>query len=206
MTLELGDHVWYWNGQVSQNTDIPRETWFPGCDPNDRTDYLGNGKDIYHFVVHAGELARGRPHMRGYEGSYAWLNNNPGNITGSPGGPDYGQYPGKFSWHNFLVFPTWGAGYAAIAALLHSSTYAGLTLAEAFAKYAPASDGNKPQEYARDVAAAAGVAETVTVDQLDDAQMVLVQDKITEIEGVIAGDSFASDSSELPPPVAALLS
>jgi hypothetical protein len=205
MTLEAGDHLWYWNGRVSQDTEIPRTSWFPGCDPHDRTDYLGNGKDIYHFVVHAGEIARGRPQMRGYEGSYAWLNNNPGNITGRPGGPDYGQYSGKFCWHNFLVFPTWEAGYAAIATLLRSPSYVGLSLTQAFERYAPASDGNRPAEYARDVALAAGVAESTTIGELDDARMLLVQDKITEIEGVIAGESFAPDSPELPAEVAELL-
>jgi hypothetical protein len=205
MALEPGDHVWYWNGLVSQDTDIPRMTWFPDASPNDRTDYQGNGKDIYHYVIHVDEIVCGRPHMRGYAGSFAWLNNNPGNLTGVPGGPDFGQYPNKFSWHNFLIFPTWEAGYAAIAVFLRSPKYVNLSIAQAFELYAPANDGNRPGDYAREVAAAAGVAESTTIGELDDDQMDLMQNKITEIEGAIAGESFGFDSPELPPEIAALL-
>src|SRR5688572_9611911 len=96
MALELGDHVWYWNHRISLAPNIPRAEWFPGSNPHDPSDFQGHGREIYNFVIHADEIARGRPHMRNHEGSFAWLNNNPGNITGLPDGPDFGQYPNKF--------------------------------------------------------------------------------------------------------------
>lgn len=65
-----------------------------------------------------------------------------GNITGPPGGPDFGQYPRRFNWRNFLIFPSWSAGYYAIAALLKTPSYAALSVLDAFKKYAPASNGN----------------------------------------------------------------
>ena len=84
MSLELGDHVWYWQGNMSLANNIPRTEWFPDSNPNDPTDYLGHGKEIFNFVIHAEEIDRGQPHMKNGEGSYSWINNNPGNLNGSP--------------------------------------------------------------------------------------------------------------------------
>jgi hypothetical protein len=198
MTLELGDHVWYWNDMVSSEKNIPRAEWFPGSNPQDPTDYLGHGKEIFHYVVHADGIACGQPHMRNFPGSYAWLNNNPGNLTGVPGGANFGQYPEKFCWHNFLVFPSWAAGFDAIAMFLRTPSYLDLSLTAAFERYAPASDGNNPTAYAQDVANAAGVPVTTTVRELNDDQMRVMQEKIQEIEGAVAGKSLPSDSEELP--------
>jgi murein DD-endopeptidase MepM/ murein hydrolase activator NlpD len=205
MTLELGDHVWYWNHRISLDKNIPRAQWFPGSNPADQNDYQGHGKEIFNFVIHSDEIARGRPHMRLYEGSFAWLNNNPGNITGLPGGADWGQYPDKFNWHNFLIFPTWGAGYDAIALVLRSPNYVDLSILNAFKKYAPESDGNNPVAYANAVAAALGVPVSTPVGDLDDGQMMVMQDKIQEIEGVIPGASLAWDSDEIPIEISELL-
>jgi hypothetical protein len=205
MTLELGDHVWYWNGKISLDQNIPRAQWFPDSNPNDPNDYQGHGGEIYNYVIHADEIARGRPHMRNKEGSFAWLNNNPGNITGVPGGPDFGQYPGKFNWHSFLIFPTWAVGYDAIAKLLRSPSYVDLSILDAFKKYAPESDGNDPVSYANAVAAALGVPVSTRVGDLDDGQMTVMQNKIQEIEGASAGVSLPWDAAEIPPEIAQLL-
>ncbi len=205
MTLELGDHVWYWNGKISFNQDIPRAEWFPNSNPHVPTDYQGHGSEIYNYVIHADEIARGRPHMRNHGGSFAWLNNNPGNLTGLPGGPDYGQYPNKFNWHNFLIFPTWGAGYDAIALRLRRPDFINLSILDAFKKYTPESDGNRPVEYANAVAAALAVPVTTRVGDLDDAQMIVMQNKIQEIEGAIPGDSLSWDSDDIPAAIAELL-
>ncbi|WP_367325632.1 hypothetical protein [Streptomyces sp. HUAS ZL42] len=203
MTLEPGDHVWYWNGNISQELSIPQSSWFPGF--QGPTDYLGHGKEIFNFVIYENEVARGRPHMRNHPGSHAWLNNNPGNITGVPGGPDFGQFPNKFNWHHFLIFPSWEAGFDAIAQLLRSPKYASHSITDAFRIYAPASDGNDPVRYAQDVAAATGVPESTTIQELDDDQMLVMQNKIMQIEGVIPGETLAYDSPELPEEITALL-
>lgn len=208
MTLELGDHIWYWNGNISFDKNIPRSLWFPDSNPNDPTDYLGHGKEIYNYVIHADEIVRGHPQMRNSIGSFAWLNNNPGNITGSPGGPDYGQYPGKFNWHNFLIFPTWGAGFNAIALLLRSPAYVNLSILEGFNRYAPASDGNNPVAYANAIATALsheGVTVNTRIGDLTDDQMLIMQNKIQDVEGAIPGESFAWDSEEIPIEIASLL-
>jgi len=202
--LEPGDHVWYWDGRTSQELAIPQALWFPGF--QGPTDYQGNGKDIFNFVIYDNEIARGQPHMRNFPGSYAWLNNNPGNLTGQPGGPDFGQYPGKFNWHNFLIFPSWDAGFAAIALLLRGPKYVNLSILDAFKRYAPASDGNDPVRYAQDVAAAIGVSDSTVVGDLDDDQLLAMQNKIQDIEGAVSGETLDFDSPELPEALTALLS
>src|SRR5690242_14145835 len=105
MALEEGVHVWYWNDEdnavehTSTDMNIPRAEWFPGSSPTDATDYLGHGKQIFNYVFYADSIKRGQPQMRSGPGSFAWLNNNPGNITDGGGGADFGQIPGKLNWH-----------------------------------------------------------------------------------------------------------
>jgi hypothetical protein len=202
--LQPGDHVWWWDGKMSAAQDIPRLKWFPGS--QNATDYLEHGKEIYQFVVHSdGSILRGQPHMRGFPGSQAWLNRNPGNIMGKAGGHDYGQYAGKFNWHSFMIFPTHDLGFAAIGTLLMSDTYRDLSLLDAFEKYAPAKDGNNPVQYATDVAAAAGVTPETAVGSLNSDQLLLVQQKIEAIEGTIPGDTYDAGSADLPEEFRALL-
>jgi hypothetical protein len=207
MTLELGDHVWYWNHKISFDVDIPRLQWFPGADPAVPTDYQGHGREIYNFVIHRDFIARGQPQMKTGMGTYAWLDNNPGNIVGFPGGggPDFGQYQGKFNWHHFLIFPSYETGFKAIATLLRGSHYRDLSILDAFKRYAPESDGNDPVAYANAVAAALGVPVTTVMKTLTDDQMKTVQKKIQEIEGYRPGTSLPWDSPDLPAEISRLL-
>ncbi|MCW2766977.1 MAG: hypothetical protein JWO11_2936, partial [Nocardioides sp.] len=155
--------------------------------------------------VHAdGTVLRGQPHMRNHAGTFAWLNNNPGNLTGVQGGPDLGQYAGKFNWHHFLIFPSREAGYDAIATVLRGAGYRDLNITQALQRYAPASDGNDPVKYAQDVAQAAGVPTTTLIRDLDDTQMRVMQDKIAEIEGAVPGTTLTRESQELPDVIRAL--
>jgi hypothetical protein len=204
MALEPGDNVWYFDGMTSQTKGIPQADWFPGF--TGPTDYHGHGEEIFEFVVYDDQIVRGQPHMNNHAGTFAWLDNNPGNITGQPGGTDYGQYPGKFNWHNFLIFPDWDTGRAAIAQLLRGPGYVNLSIIDAFSKYAPASDGNDPVRYANAVANALQVPLSTTIGELDDDQMSVVEDQVTAMEGAVAGDSFDLDSSDLPQEIQDLLS
>lgn len=204
--LGPGDHVWYWNGKVSTAQDIPRTQWFPGVNPTVPTDYGGHGAEIFNFVIHqGGEIRRGRPHMRGHEGTHAWLNMNPGNITGGIGGPNLGQYPGKANWHNFMIFPTEQAGFTAIGLLLRGPGYRDLSILAGFRKYAPASDGNRPDQYAAEVAAGIGLPVTTIIRDLTDAQLLRMQQKIKEVEGTVPGVVLRPDSPDLPAAVRTLL-
>jgi hypothetical protein len=70
--------------------------------------------------------------------------------------------------------------------------------------YAPASDGNDPVGYAQKVADSLGLPASTTIAELDD-QMVVAQNAITEMEGAVAGDTYAYDSPDLPEALTALL-
>src|SRR5262245_58807585 len=68
--------------------------------------------EISEFVIYADHVKEGKPHMKGKPGTTAWINNNPGNLSGNK--EDVGQIRGKLNWHRFLIFPTPDAGYDAI--------------------------------------------------------------------------------------------
>ena len=202
--LGAGDHVWYWNGQVSTDKDIPRLSWFPSS--SGASDYLGHGKEIFQFVVYPDHVKRGQPHMRSGPGTYSWINNNPGNLTA--GGVNVGEYPGKRNWHNFIVFPTREAGFDAIPRFLKANGYGPLGIAAAFRRYAPSGDGiNNPETYAQRVvdAIGGGVTTETKINELTDDQMREVQNAIAKMEGAIKGDELARDDPRIPPEVRALL-
>lgn len=215
MVLESGDHLWYFDGRgnefaipgelVSTDLNIPRLQWFPTANLQDGNDYLGNGKNIFNYVIYDTELRWGQPHLKSGKGSFAWLNNNPGNLTGFVNGPDFGQFLNKFNWHNFLIFPDHATGFAAIAAFLRQGPYPSLSILEAFRKYAPASDGNTPHTYAQDVATAANITLDTIVGDLDDDQMFHMQKKIEAIEGSVPGTSCPFNSPDIPVAIQALL-
>jgi hypothetical protein len=216
MALSSGDHIWYYDGQgnefavpgeqTSTAKNIPRLQWFPTANPNDQNDYKNNGIHIYNFVLYDSELRSGQPHLRNKPGSFAWLNNNPGNLTGQPGGPDFGQLANKFNWHDFLIFPDYDTGFAAIATFLGQGPYPNLSILEAFRKYAPASDGNNPDQYAAAAAAAAGVSTGTLVRDLDPDQMLQMQKGIERIEGSVVGTTLSYDSADIPPAIQNLIS
>lgn len=91
-------------------------------------------------------------------GTVAWRNNNEGNLR-----------PGSLSSNrigvdkkNFAVFATPEDGHAAKKYLLFSSSkYKDLTLKQAIAKYAPASDNNNPTQYANYIMTSGNIGEKV---------------------------------------------
>lgn len=184
-----GTALWVWNGRVSLSRNIPQQEWFGTTAEND---YGGHGSEIFQYVLYENEVRQGQPQMRTGKGSYAWLYNNPGNIMGPQ--PNYGQYPGKFGWHNFMVFPNFQTGFDAIALYLATPRYAPLTITQAFNVYAPAKDGgNKPDQYAQEVANAAGISTLTKIRDLTSVQLRLVQEKIVQIEGTVPGSILTYD-------------
>jgi hypothetical protein len=202
--LSAGDHVWEWNGRVSMSKEIPRARWFPGSTgPND---YLGHGREIFEYVVYPDHVKRGQPHMRGGKGSFAWLNNNPGNLTA--GGANVGEYPDKRNWHNFLIFPSREAGMDAIPKFLKANRYGPLSLSGAFRKYAPKGDGkNDPEHYAQSVvdALAGDVTMDTTIDELTEEQLKVVAKAIAKMEGSVPGQELPLTDPSLPTAISSQL-
>jgi hypothetical protein len=207
--FEPGDHVWYYahpNPEIPRITadyDVPRDLWFPASKGS--TDYEGHGMEVREFVIYETEVKEGWPHMRGKPGTTAWINNNPGNLTGDSA--DIGQIKGKKNWHGFLIFPTYQAGYDAIPKWLKAYGYYSKGILEAIEKYAPASDGNKPVEYANGIvralrgettASGAAITLQTKLEDLSDTQMLKVQDAIVQAEGTIEGVPHARTDENLP--------
>ena len=59
--------------------------------------------------------------------------------------------------------------------------------------------------YAGQIAESLGVSTETVIGDLDDDQMIVVQNKITEVEGAIPGKTLAYDSPDLPPELVELL-
>lgn len=161
--------------------------------------------EISEFVIYADHVKEGKPHMRGKPGTPAWINNNPGNLSGSKG--DVGQIKDKVNWHYFLIFPTPEAGYDAIPKWLKAYGYYTKSILGTMRAYAPVSDGNRPDEYADKIVAALTGEKTADgsaitlgtrLEQLSDKQMTKVQDAIKSAEGTIEGTTHARDSEKLP--------
>jgi hypothetical protein len=207
MALESGDHIWYYDGkgnpnaiageQVSKDGTLPRLDWFPNANPSDDNDYSNNGIHIFAYVLYDTEIRQGQPQLIGAKGSWAWLNNNPGNLTADRN--DYGQIPGKRSWHNFFVFPDADTGFAAIRPWLVNNGYLGKSILATFKSYAPNGDGkNSPDTYAANVANAAGVSTDKKLQDLSDDEWQLLLNGIQQVEGTVEGQSFAYNDPSLP--------
>jgi hypothetical protein len=201
--LESGDHVWYWAGRSSTANVIPRDDWFPGHSA-DPLDYRDNGGFIYNFVIYPDHVKCAQPQMTNkskYPGSFAWLNNNPGNLSGPTA--DIGQYRGKLNGSppktpGFLVFPTPDIGRAAIRPWLEhnggSNPYINRSIADAWLAY----DRDDAPRYTRLITAALGVPETKILNTLTDQQWEKLLATIKEAEGTLLGWTYSRKDRRLP--------
>ncbi|MBR1380247.1 MAG: hypothetical protein IJ560_01525 [Alphaproteobacteria bacterium] len=112
-------------------------------------------------------------------GSRAWRNNNPGNLRG--GDTSIGTAGG------FAVFASESDGMRALHKLLRTPNYQRLSILDAMKRYAPASDNNRPVQYAQKIASRAGVSINTKLSQLNDTQMDAVANTIRTVEGWTPG-------------------
>jgi hypothetical protein len=150
------------------------------------------------YVIYEAEVRVGQPRL-GRFGSYAWLDNNPGNIA-FPGGGLFGSYPRKTNWHAFLIFPSYEAGFQAIQANLFSGLYrsGNMSIVAAITQWAPEADNNDPAAYAHRVAQRIGVSEDTIVSQLTSDQLQGLMRGIQDVEGYNPGTILARDDPQLP--------
>lgn len=111
-------------------------------------------------------------------GSRAWRNNNPGNLRGAD--TSIGHAGG------FSVFADPEAGRAALKSLLKRK-YAKDKLDEVFAVYAPSTDNNDPDRYAKQVKKWSGLDCSKTVGELTEPELEKYMDAIKRAEGWIPG-------------------
>ena len=117
-------------------------------------------------------------------GSAAWRNNNPGNIRKSKAAYSFGAIGETDKW---AVFPDEETGLNAIVKLLRSKNYNNLSVAGAIHRWAPSSDGNNPESYARKVSKMTGLPANTTINTLSDEDLKKVANAIKTIEGWTVG-------------------
>lgn len=134
--------------------------------------------------------ANGDTYMR-TGGTPAWRNNNIGNINyelkdsrviGHGGPKKKNSLRGRFA-----VFASEQEGREALRTMLRGPRYGSLTISQAMNKYAPASDGNNPAQYARTIANAIKKPLTTRLSSLSDAELDVVINQIRKKEGWKAG-------------------
>ena len=113
-------------------------------------------------------------------GSAAWRNNNPGNIRKSKAAYSFGAIGETDKW---AVFPDEETGLNAIVKLLQSKNYRNLSVKAAIHRWAPSSDGNNPESYARKVSKMTGLPADKTIDTLNNSELQKVANAIKTIEG-----------------------
>ena len=87
----------------------------------------------------------------------------------------------------FAVFASEQEGREALRTMLRGPRYGSLTILQAMNKYAPASDGNNPGQYARTIANAIKKPLTTRLSSLSDAELDVVINQIRKKEGWKAG-------------------
>jgi len=131
------------------------------------------------------------------EGSFAWLNNNPENITGFPMVRISASIRAN-SIAQFSDLSDVGRRIQRYRPLLKTPSYVNLSILGAFQRYAPASDGNDPVTYANDVAGGFGVPVSTSGRPLRRTDDGLCRTKIQQIEGAVSGASLACGLKRLP--------
>lgn len=111
-------------------------------------------------------------------GSRAWRNGNPGNLRAAD--TSIGNAGG------FAVFADLDSGMAALKSLLKRK-YAGMKLDAVFSVYAPSTDNNDPDHYAKQVKKWTGLDSNKTVGELSDAELEKYMAAIKRAEGWIPG-------------------
>jgi RHS repeat-associated protein len=139
----------------------------------------GEGRDVI-IVYSDGETTHEQVRSGG---TRAWRNNNPGNLRGGSFSTRHGSIG---TAGNFAVFGDLDTGGQAQAALLTGSTYGGLSIDDAIARYAPASENNTAR-YQAIVRRAAGVDGSTLMRDLTAEQMQSVLAAMRRHEGFRAG-------------------
>ena len=113
-------------------------------------------------------------------GTASWRNNNPGNIRKSRSAYEFGAIGETNKW---AVFPDEETGMNAIVKLLRSKNYKNLSVKDAIHRWAPFSDGNNPESYARKVSNMTGLDANTKIKSLNDSEIRQVAEAIKVIEG-----------------------
>jgi len=120
------------------------------------------------------------------KGTWAWRNNNPGNIRK----PSKANMPeGVIGMAGgFLVFSSYKAGFNALQALLKKDFYKNLTIFDAVAQYAPTKDKNDVKNYRKILIQITKMDLKTKIEDLTDEQFLLICKAIQRVEGYKVGE------------------
>jgi hypothetical protein len=120
------------------------------------------------------------------KGSWAWRNNNPGNIRK----PSEENVPAGVIGlaGGFLVFSSYEAGFNALQTLLKKDFYQDLTIFEVVAKYAPTKDKNDVKNYRKILIQVTQLDLNIKLKSLNEAQFLLLCKAIQRVEGFQVGE------------------
>lgn len=119
-------------------------------------------------------------------GSIAWRQNNPGNISNGPFAESQGAI-GKGD--RFAIFASEQKGFDAIVALLTGPTYRDLSLEAAITKYAPPQE-NDTAAYIAFLTAQTGISKSEILRELLNSQIKALAKGIQKHEGWIVGSEI----------------
>lgn len=119
-------------------------------------------------------------------GTWAWRNNNPGNIRK----PRKENMPAGVIGlaGGFLVFSSYEAGFKALHSLLKKDFYQNLTIFAAVAQYAPTEDKNDVKNYRKILVQVTKLDLKTKIKDLTDEQFLLLCQAIQRVEGYQVGE------------------
>jgi RHS repeat-associated protein len=130
-----------------------------------------------------------------YGGSYAWRNNNPGNIIKGSFSKGQGAIG---SDSKFAIFPDRETGFNAIIALLKTDKYIDLSILGAITRYAPPEDNNNPGSYASSIEKKTGLSVDKILNTLTEEEFTQVAKAIEVIEGTKVGKTYTLQTPNAP--------
>jgi hypothetical protein len=120
------------------------------------------------------------------KGTWAWRNNNPGNIRK----PNKDNMPDGVIGYagGFLVFSSYEVGFKALHALLKKDFYQNLMIFDAVAKYAPTKDKNDVKNYRKILVQVTKLDLKTKIKDLTDEQFHLLCQAVQRVEGFKIGE------------------
>ena len=120
------------------------------------------------------------------KGTWAWRNNNPGNIRK----PRKENMPAGVIGlaGGFLVFESYEAGFKALYSLLKKDYYQNLTIFAAVAQYAPTEDKNDVENYRKILRQVTKLDLKTKFKDLTDEQFLLLCQAVQRVEGFQIGE------------------
>jgi hypothetical protein len=135
-----------------------------------------------------------------YGGTFAWRNNNPGNLKHWDGAEKNWGSIGVDD-KNFLIFPDESLGKVAIVKDIRHKAGGSPTILGMMEAYAPRKDGNDPDLYAAKVAAALGqglTPQSALPADLSEEDFQKIANTIVRTEGTVKGEEVPHHSTDLP--------